>query len=227
MKITKISFLKFFVILTVLAVLTEPVYSFDLCPACSPETVGSETDSPGYMLGKNRFSFITLYRFGEEPTAGHSDFERALVSFNYGVTGRFKTGLMYGFNAKKLSLQVDCLLFKETNWLPGLILGAGSFRGIFSESHPYLITMKSLEPHIKMPVKISAGVKHKGDDLSKLQIEPAGNLIFNVYHSVHIMGIFEGEEFDMAVYGVMFDRFIVGLRMIELKTPAIGVVLRI
>ncbi len=41
------------------------------------------------------------------------------------------------------------------------------------------------------------------------------------------MGIFEGQEVDLAIYGVMFEKIIVGMRMIELKTPAIGVVLRI
>lgn len=207
-------------------IITGYLYSFDLCPACSPETVSSESNLPGYMLGKNKLSFISLYRFGEEHEQGHGDFERALVAFNYGVTDRFKAGLMYGFSANKISLQIDYLILQEKDIKPSLILGAGSFRGVFSESHPYIVAMKSLEEHIKLPIKISAGIKHKGDDLSKLQLEPAGNLISRIYRSVHIMAIFEGQQTDLAMYGIVFDKIIVGLRMIELKTPAVGIVWR-
>lgn len=229
MRIAKISFLKFFVILTVLAVLTELVYSFDLCPACSPEIVSSESNLPDYMLGKGKFSFIALSSLGEiksDHAEGHSQIEQALVSSNYGITNHFKAGLMYGFSSQKLSLQIDYLLLQEKDIRPSLILGIGSFRGIFSESHPYVIAIKSIQPYVKLPIKISAGIKHKGDDLSKPQSELVGNLIFRVYRSVHIMGIFEGQEFDLAMYGVMFDRLIFGMRMIELKTPAVGIVWR-
>ncbi len=217
----------------ILLVPSNSMFAFDLCPACSPEIVGSETGMTGYMLGKNKFSFIGLYRFGEEPSVeqnhngNHGDFERALFSFNYGITDKFKAGLMYGFSAGKISLQIDYLLLQEKNIMPSLILGAGSFRGIFSESHPYLIGMKNLEQHIKLPVRVSAGIKHKGDDLSRGQLEPVGNLIFNVYQSIHLMGIFEGQQTDIAMYGVLFNRLIVGMRMIELKSPAIGVVIRL
>lgn len=208
----------------------KPGYSFDLCPACSPEVVGRDIDLPGYMLGKGKFSFITLYRLSEEPEmhpAGHAQPEQALVSFNYGIMDRLKTGLMYGFSSKKLSLQIDYLLLQEKGIRPNLIFGIGSFRGIFSESHPYIIAMKNLENYVKLPLKISVGIKHKGEDLSKPMLEPVGNLIFNVYRSIYLMGIFEGQEVDLAIYGVMFEKIIVGMRMIELKTPAIGVVLRI
>ena len=209
----------------------KPGYSFDLlCPACSPEVVGRDIDLPGYMLGKGKFSFITLYRLSEEPEmhpAGHTQPEQALVSFNYGIMDRLKTGLMYGFSSKKLSLQIDYLLLHEKGIRPNLIFGIGSFRGIFSESHPYIIAMKNLENYVKLPLKISVGIKHKGEDLSKPMLEPVGNLIFNVYRPIYLMGIFEGQEVDLAIYGVMFEKIIVGMRMIELKTPAIGVVLRI
>ncbi len=221
--------MKRFIFIILFCCLTKNLSGFDLCPACSPETVASETGLPGYMLGKNRFSFIGLYRFGGVHTGQHehSDFERALVSFNYGVTDKFKAGLMYGFSSNKLSLQIDYLILQEKDIKPSLVLGTGSFRGIFSESHPYLISMKNLEQHIKLPIKISFGIKHKGDDISKIRLEPAGNLIFRIYQSVHIMAIFEGEEFDIAMYGILFDKFIFGLRMIELKSPAVGIVLRI
>ena len=215
--------------LTIISFL-KPGYSFDLCPACSPEVVGRYIDLPGYMLGKGKFSFITLYRLSEEPEmhpAGHTQPEQALVSFNYGIMDRLKTGLMYGFSSKKLSLQIDYLLLQEKGIRPNLIFGICSFRGIFSESHPYIIAMKNLENYVKLPLKISVGIKHKGEDLSKPMLEPVGNLIFNVYRSIYLMGIFEGQEVDLAIYGVMFEKIIVGMRMIELKTPAIGVVLRI
>lgn len=222
--------MKFVIIIFLLFLLSGNLSAFDLCPACSPETVSSETGLPGYMLGKGKFSFIALYRLAEPTgihTAGHTEPEQALVSFNYGLTDRFKTGLMYGFSSQKLSLQIDYLLLREKDMRPSLISGIGSFRGIFSESHPYLIAMKNLEQYIKLPVKVSFGIKHKGDDLSKLQLDLAGNLIFRIYRSAHIMAIFEGSEIDLAFYHIMFDKLIVGMRMIELKTPALGVVLRI
>ena len=220
MKKLLLFFLAFFLLL-------KTAYSFDLCPACSPETVSSDTEKPAYMLGKNKLSFIGLYRFGEEPEHGHGDFERALVAFNYGVTDRFKAGLMYGFSAKKISLQIDYLILQEKGYKPSLILGVGSFRGVSSESHPYLMAMKSLEQHIKLPVRISAGIKHKGDDLLKPELEPAGNLILRVHGSKHIMVIFEGQTIDFAIYNSMFNnKLIVGMRMIELKTPAVGIVWR-
>ncbi|MDO8734068.1 MAG: hypothetical protein Q7K21_02790 [Elusimicrobiota bacterium] len=219
MKKLLLFFLAFFVLL-------KTAYSFDLCPACSPETVSSQTELPGYMLGKNRLSFIGLYRFGEEPEHAHGDFERVLVAFNYGVTDRFKAGLMYGISSKKLSLQVDYLLLQEKGYKPSLILGIGSIRGVSSESHPYIIAMKSLQPYIKLPIRISAGIKHKGDDLADPQLESVGHLIFNIYRSVHIMGIFEGSQFDLAMYGTVANKFIIGMRMIELKTPAVGAVVR-
>lgn len=208
----------------------RPGYSFDLCPACSPETTSEDKKIPGYMLARGKFSFIALYRLSEQSgmhTAEHTGPEQALVSFNYGLTDRLKTGLMYGFSSKKLSLQIDYLVLQEKDLIPSLILGTGSFRGIFSESHPYIVATKDLKEHMKLPVKISFGIKHKGDDLSNPQIELIGNLIFNLFHSVHLMGIFEGEEFDLSMYGVMFNKIIVGIRMIDLKTPAIGIVFRI
>lgn len=211
--------------------LSRNVYPFDLCPACSPEIVSPDANVQGYMLGKGRISLIALYSLGETKSnhaEGHSSqIDQALFSSNYGITNSFKAGLMYGLTSQKLSLQIDWLLLQEKGIKPSLILGVGSFRGIFSESHLYLISMKNLEKHIKLPIKISFGIKHKGDDLLKPQLELAGNLIFRIYRSVHIMSIFEGEEFDMAVYGVLFNKFIFGLRMIELKTPALGIVVRI
>ncbi len=221
-------FMKIFLLLfLVLMFLLNIGYSFDLCPACSPEVISSEDGVIGYMLGKGKFSCISLYRFGKESAVEHhGEFERALVAFNYGLTNRFKVGLMYGFTSQNLSLQVDYLILQEKNIKPGLILGSGSFRGIFSESHPYIVAVKSLEKQIKLPIRISAGIKHKGDDFSKLQLEPVGNLIFNIYRSLHLMSIFEGTQVDLAMYGVMFNKIIVGVRMIELKLPAIGIVLR-
>lgn len=211
--------------------LSRNVYSFDLCPACSPETVSEEEKIPSYMLNKGKFSIITLYSLSEiksNHTKGHSsEIEQALISSNYGVSNRFKAGLMYGFSSEKLSLQMDWLLLQEKGHKPSLILGIGSFRGVFSESHPYIIAMKSLQSYMKLPIKISLGIKHKGDNSSEFQLEPVGNLIFRIYRSVYLMAISEGQEFDLAIYGILFDRLIFGLRMVELKTPALGIVVRI
>lgn len=224
----------FLFIAAMLSLISNASHGFDLCPACSPETVSQgdkREDKPDYMLDKGRLTVVGLYRLDAETDTGKHDdsaeAERALLAFNYGVTERIKAGLMYGFTAEKLSLQADFLLLPEKQKWPALIVGSGSFRGIASESHPYIIAMKNLENIVKAPVNVSFGFKHKSESWKELGFEPMGNIIVRLYRSLHIMGIFEGEEIDAAIYGSLSERFIVGLRLIDLKTPTLGLVIRL
>jgi hypothetical protein len=154
----------------------------------------------------------------------HAD--KAMISSSYGFNDRFRLGFMYGAPSNRLSAQINYLLLKEDKLKPNLILGTGSFRGVISESHPYLIAVKKIMLKSNLPIKVSMGVKQKADNIADLNLEPMGNIVIRVYKDIHFMVINESEMTDFAIYSKIVHNVTIGLRWLEFKSFALGIVVR-